>query len=174
MGHSMGALVVLDYLLNDPNGIRGAIISAPPLEPAGVAKPLLVLLSRVLSRVAPRFPMRLGLDVSALSRDEAVVRAYVEDPLVHGRFTPRWGAESLDTLAKVKTRAGDVSVPILFIHGEADRLNLPEGSRSFFERIAFPDKTLHLYPDMYHELHNDIGHEAVIGDLERWLGRHLP
>jgi len=174
MGHSMGALVVLDYLLHEPGGIRGAIVSGAPLEPAGVAKRNLVLLSRVLSRVCPRFPLRLALDVSALSRDEAVVRAYVEDPLVHGRFSARWGTESLDTLARVKTRAADVRVPILFIHGEADRLNLPHGSRSFFEGVGFPDKTLHLYPEMYHELHNDVGHEAVIADLKEWLGRHLP
>jgi alpha-beta hydrolase superfamily lysophospholipase len=174
MGHSMGALVVLDYLIHEPAGIRGAIVSGAPLEPAGVAKHSLVLLSRALSRIAPRFPMRLALDVSALSRDESVVRAYTKDPLVHGRFTARWGTESLDTLARVKGRAADVRVPILFIHGEADRLNLPEGSSSFFEGVASADKTLHLYPKMYHELHNDVGHEAVIADLEEWLGRHLP
>jgi alpha-beta hydrolase superfamily lysophospholipase len=173
MGHSMGALVVLDYLIHEPDVIRGAIVSGAPLEPAGVAKPSLVLLSRALSRIAPRFPLRLALDVSALSRDAAVVRAYIEDPLVHGRFTARWGTESLDTLARVKGRAAEVHVPILFIHGEADRLNLPHGSSSFFEGVASADKTLHLYPEMYHELHNDIGHEVVIADLEDWLGRHV-
>ena len=173
MGHSMGALVVLDYLVHQPGGIHGAIISAAPLEPAGVAKPSLVLLSRLLSRVCPRFPLRLALDTSALSRDAAVVRAYVKDPLVHGTFTARWGTESLAALARVKTRATDVNVPILFIHGEADRLNYPEGSRNFFENVAFADKSLHVYPEMYHELHNDIGYELVMSDLERWLTRHV-
>jgi alpha-beta hydrolase superfamily lysophospholipase len=173
MGHSMGALVVLDYLLHQPGGIHGAIISAAPLEPAGVAKPSLVLLSRLLSRVWPRFPLRLSLDTSALSRDAAVVRAYATDPLVHGTFTARWGTESLAALARVKTRATDVHVPILFIHGEADRLNLPDGSRNFFENAASEDKTLHVYPEMYHELHNDMGCEPVMNDLERWLTRHL-
>jgi alpha-beta hydrolase superfamily lysophospholipase len=173
MGHSMGALVVLDYLLHDSAGIAGAIISGAPIEPAGVAKPLLVFLSRLLSRVFPRFPMRLSLDTSALSRDKAAVRAYIEDPLVHGRFTARWGTESLAALAWVKARANEVNIPILFIHGEADRLNLPEGSRHFFEETASSDKTLHLYPEMYHELHNDTGREAVMEDLQRWIARRL-
>ena len=173
MGHSMGALVALGYLLHDSKGIRGTIISAAPLEPAGVAKPSLVLLSRLLSKVCPRFPLRLALDTSALSRDAAVVRAYVKDPLVHGTFTARWGTESLVALSRVKTRATDINVPILFIHGEADRLDYPEGSRNFFENVAFADKTLHVYPEMYHELHNDIGYELVMNDLERWLTRHL-
>ena len=174
MGHSMGALVVLDYLLLQPDGIRGAIISGAPLEPAGVVKPLLVIVSRALSRTWPRFPLRLGLDTSALSRDHAVVRAYVDDPLVHGTFTARWGTESLAALARVKSRAGDVHVPILIIHGEADRVNLADGSREFFENVACADRTLHVYPGMYHELHNDVGHEPVMADLECWLGRHLP
>jgi alpha-beta hydrolase superfamily lysophospholipase len=173
MGHSMGALVVLDYLLHDSKGTRGAVISSAPIEPTGVAKPALVFLSRMLSRVCPRFPLRLALDTSALSRDAAVVRAYAEDPLVHGTFTARWGMESLAALARVKTRATDVNAPILFIHGEADRLNFPDGSRNFFENVAFADKTLHIYPEMYHELHNDIGYELVMNDLERWLTRHL-
>jgi alpha-beta hydrolase superfamily lysophospholipase/sulfatase maturation enzyme AslB (radical SAM superfamily) len=172
MGHSMGALVALDYLIHYSKGIRGAIISGAPIEPAGVAKPYLVLLSRLLSRVFPRFPLHLALDTSALSRDAAIVRAYVEDPLVHGKFSARWGTESLATLAWVKAHAADLDVPILFIHGEADRLNLPDGSRHFFERISSADKTIHIYPEMYHELHNDLGYDQVMNDLEQWLRRH--
>ena len=173
MGHSMGALVVLDWLLHDSRGIRGAVISAAPIEPAGVAKPTLVLMSRLLSRVCPRFPMRLALDTSALSRDAAVVRDYVEDSLVHGRFTARWGAESLAAVARVKALAAEVNVPMLFVHGEADRLNLPGGIRHFFGMVTCADKALNVYPEMYHELHNDLGHDRVLGDLERWLARHL-
>jgi len=173
MGHSMGALVVLDYVLHDSKGIRGAVISGAPIEPSGVAKPALVLLSRLLSRVWPRFPLRLALDTSALSRDAAVVRAYVEDPLVHGRFTARWGTESLAAVARVKALAAEVNIPVFFVHGEADRLNLPGGIRDFFGRVACADKALQVYPEMYHELHNDIGYQLVMSDLERWLTRHL-
>ena len=173
MGHSMGALVVLDYLLHDSKGIRGAIISGAPIEPAGVAKPALVLMSRLLSRVCPRFPLRLALDTSALSRDAAVVRAYVEDPLVHGRFSARWGTESLAAVARVKARAAEVDVPVLFIHGEADRLNLLLGIRDFFAKVASADKTLRIYPGMFHEPHNDFGYDRYLSDLERWLTGHL-
>ncbi len=173
MGHSMGALVALDYVIHDPRGLAGAIISGAPMEPSGVAKPLLVLLSRALSVVCPRFPMRLALDTSALSRDAAVVRAYEEDPLVHGRFTARWGTESLAAVARVRARAARVTLPILFVHGGADRLNLPGGIRRYFEAVASADKTLLIYPEMFHELHNDVGRETVIADLGRWLEERL-
>lgn len=173
MGHSMGALVVLDYLMHYPDGLRGAIVSGAPIEPIGVAKPYLVYISRALSRIAPRFPLRLALDVSALSRDDAVVKAYVADPLVHGRFTARWGTESLDAVKRIKDGAAAVKIPILVIHGGADRLNASEGVGRFFEGIAAADKSLRIYPDMFHELHNDIGHEAATTDVAEWLGRHL-
>ncbi len=173
MGHSMGALVVLDYLMHYSDGMRGAIISGAPIEPVGVAKPYLVYISRALSMLFPRFPFRLSLDISALSRDTTVVKAYAADPLVHGRFTARWGTESLAAVKRVKAGAAALNIPILMIHGRADRLNAPEGIEPFFEKIPIADKSLRIYPDMYHELHNDIGHERVTADLAEWLASHI-
>lgn len=173
LGHSMGALVALDYLLCHPVALRGAIVSGAPIEPAGVAKPYLVVLARFLSRVWPRFSLRLRLDTPALSRDPAVVKAYETDPLVHGLATSRWGTESLATIKRVKAQAAEVNVPILFIHGGADRLNSPNGSRSFFEKVNVSDKELKVYPGSYHEPHNDIDYEQVTNDIEKWLERHL-
>ena len=173
MGHSMGALVVLDYLIHSSNGLCGAVISGAPIVPVGVAKPYLVYISRALSKIWPRFPLRLALDTSALSRDAEVVRAYVTDPLVHGRFTARWGTESLSAVERVRTNAAAVKVPILLIHGGADRLNSPEGIKRFFEIMTVADKSLRIYPDMYHELHNDIGSEEVVADVAEWLVKRV-
>lgn len=173
LGHSMGALVVLDYLLRQPAGLRGAIISGAPIEPTGVTKPYLVALARILSWIWPHFSLPLGLDISALSRDPAVVKAYEADPLVHGVTTVRWGTEILATIEWVKANAAEVKIPILLIHGGADRLNSPHGSLSFFEKVAFPDKQLKVYPESFHESHNDLNHQQVINDIEQWLERHL-
>ena len=173
MGHSMGALVVLDYLIHYSGGIRGAVISGAPIEPVGVAKPYLVAISRALSMILPRFPLRLSLDISALSRDATVVQAYAADPLVHGRFTARWGTESLGAVKRVKESATALTVPILMIHGGADRLNSSEGVERFFENIPVADKTLRIYPDRYHEPHNDFDHEEVMTDIAEWIGRHI-
>ncbi len=169
MGHSMGALVVLEYLIHYSGGLRGAVISGAPIVPVGIAKPYLVYLSRVLSKIWPSFPLRLALDTSALSRDAAVVRAYSMDPLVHGRFTARWGTEALDAVERVRANSAAVKAPILFIHGGADRLNSPEGIERLFEMMTVADKSLRIYPDMYHELHNDIGSEEVVMDVAEWL-----
>jgi alpha-beta hydrolase superfamily lysophospholipase len=172
LGHSMGALIALDYLLHDPAGLQGAVISGAPLEPVGVAKPFLVLLARVLSRVWPRFSMPLGLDPKGISRDTEVVKAYQADPLVHGKTTVRWGMEILQTIEWVKAHAAEVRIPILLIHGGSDPLNSPNGTRSFFANVTFPDKEMKIYPGSYHEAHNDLDYGQVMKDMAQWLELH--
>lgn len=172
-GHSMGALITVDYLIHRQPKLNGAILSGIPLQPAGVAKAHLVAVARVLSNVWPTFTLSLGLDHSALSRDPQVVKAYGADPLVSGRVTVRWGTESLAAISRVKAQASKVGIPILVIHGEADRLNLPGGSRGLFEAIAFADKTLRIYPETYHEPHNDLNYATVLSDTTEWLTKHL-
>lgn len=173
MGHSMGGLIALDYVLRRPEGLAGAIASGPGLEPVGVAKPYLVALARLLSRIWPRFSLDVGLDASAVSRDPEVVRAFLDDPLRNPRGTVRWGTEVLAAIAWIKAHAGEMKVPLLMVHGGDDRLVSPEGSRRFFAKVTHPDKELHVYDGVYHEPHNDLGHEKVLADLGDWLERHL-
>jgi alpha-beta hydrolase superfamily lysophospholipase len=172
-GHSMGALIALEYLLHAPAGLRGAIISGAPLDPVGVAKPFLVLIARVLSRIWPRFSLSLGLDTKALSRNMEVVKAYEADPLVHGKTTVRWGTEILQTIEWVKAHAAEVRIPLILIHGESDSLNSSNGTRTFFEKVTFADKEMKIYPGSYHEIHNDLDQIKVMADMMRWLDGHI-
>ena len=173
MAHSMGALIALDFILSENEKLAGVIISGTPIDPVGVAKPFLIALARVLSRIYPRFPIELGLEHDALSRIPAVVKAYKEDPLVHGKVSARWGTESLSAVESVKSQAENIQIPILMIHGEADRLDSAEGARRFFDKILFHDKEFLCYPGGYHEAHNDLDYEIMLRDLLDWINRHL-
>jgi alpha-beta hydrolase superfamily lysophospholipase len=173
MGHSMGSLIVLDYVIRHPEGLAGTVLCSVPIEPVGVAKAHLVAIARLLSRLWPRFSLAVGLDTSALSRDPAVVRAYEEDPLVHGQGSARWGAESLDIVEWLKAHAAELTIPVLVIHGEADRLDSLDGVRALFQQAGSADKELRVYPGSYHEVHNDLDCGQMVSDLEGWLARHL-
>jgi len=172
LGHSMGGLIVLEYVLHDPEGLQGVIASGPALAQVGVS-PFLMALSRLLSRIWPRFTIETKLDATAISRDPAVVEAYVNDPLVHSVGTARLGAEMTAAMEWVNAHAAELRVPLLILHGGADRLVPPEASRAFFERVALEDKTRHEYEGYYHEPHNDVGWERPLADLEAWLEEHL-
>jgi len=172
-GHSMGSLVVLDFVLRNPHGLAGTVISGAGLEPAGVATPAVVFLARMLAVVWPVFPLRLPVDVTGLTRDKSEIDAYVHDPLIHNISTTRMARELLDATEWIKAHSGDLRTPILMLHGEADKVNLPAGSRNFMARVTVPDKQLLLYPGALHELHNDLDKDKELTDLIRWLHQHI-
>lgn len=168
MGHSMGGLIVLDYALHEPDGLSGVISASPHLADPPVS-PVLVMLSQIMSRVWPSLTLDIGLETDNLSRDTAVVEAYLSDPLVHSKASARLGTELSDTVMWVQDHASELTLPLLMTHGSADKLTNPEGSRRFYENASSPQKQRIVYTDGYHELHNDIHRERVIIDLAQWL-----
>ncbi len=171
-GHSMGGLIVLDYALHHPEDLSGVIASGPVLAQPGVA-PVLLLISRIVSRIWPSFTLDTGLDAEALSRDPDVVRDYLEDPLVHSKASARLGTELSATVEWVHEHAAQWHLPLLILHGEADKLAPLEGSQRFIERVPFTDKTLRVYPGGFHEPHNDLQKDQVFADIIQWLEAHL-
>lgn len=172
MGHSYGGLVALNYTLHSPEGLVGVVASGPLLSQPGIS-PVVIQVSKLLSKILPNLSVGIGLDATALSRDQAVVEAYVRDPLVHGKGTPRMGTELTAAQEWTRTHAADMAVPCLIVHGGEDRICSPEASRTVFENIAFADKEHIEYAGYYHEVFNDLGKEQVLADVEAWLERHL-
>ncbi len=169
MGYSLGAGIVLDYILRSPEGLRGAILSGTPIEPAGVASPFQIALARLLSRAWPTFAIQMTNDIHGVSRDEAVLQALKQDPLHHNWVTARWGTESLAALDWVRPRAAEIRLPVLFVHGGDDPFNLVRGTQRYYEQITYPDKTLKIYPGSRHETHNELDHEQVAADIIGWI-----
>lgn len=172
-GHSMGALVVLDYVLRIREELAGVILSGTPLSPARAGSRLLIAAAKVLSRIWPTWPLDLRIKSEALTRDPAAIDAYLQDRLVHRSTSARWGTEALETIQFVKSQAHALRHPLLMVHGEADRVNTIEGARTFFSQVAHPDKTLRVYPGGLHEPHNDLDAARAVGDLHHWLESHL-
>ena len=181
MGHSLGGLIVLDYVLRCAHSptfqaldIRGIVVSAPPIQPmGGTANAVRILLARLLSGVLPRLTLNMGLDKSGLSRNREMTEHLADDPLIHPYVTLRWGSETLDTIDWVKAHIAQLKLPILITHGEDDPIMTPAGSCEIYRRIQTADKTLRLYPGSYHEPHNDLDAARVVDDLVNWLNRCL-
>lgn len=172
LGHSLGGLVVLDYALNHPDGLAGVIAAAAPLGDVGVP-PILMALGRIMSRVWPRFSLEVGMDLSGLARDPAVVNTVLADPHFHRRGTARLSTEVTAAIERVQAQAANLSVPLLMLHGSADRMVPPDGSRHFFSKVRYPDREFREYPEAYHSLFADVGYQEVLTHLERWIEDHL-
>ncbi|ALF53505.1 lysophospholipase [Nostoc piscinale CENA21] len=176
LGHSLGSIIVLDYVLRYPQAaavLQGVILLAPSLGKVGVSQ-IKLLLGQLLSRVWPRFTLNTGLDLSAGARDEKVLAIYAQDTLRHTLGTARLATEFLNTVNWINHHTNEWKLPLLILHGGADRITLPEGSQIFYEQLTTcQDKTIIVYPDAYHELQDDLNYQEVLADLESWLEGHL-
>jgi alpha-beta hydrolase superfamily lysophospholipase len=150
----------------------GVIAAAPPLGRLGVP-PVLMALGRLMSRIVPRFSLQVGMDLSGLARDPAVIEAVLADPYFHRRGTARLSTEVTAAISRVQAAAGSLALPLLILHGSADRMVPPDGSREFFGKVRHPDREFREYPGGYHGLFADLNADEVLGDLERWIDAHL-
>ncbi|HTS15743.1 MAG TPA: lysophospholipase [Candidatus Sulfotelmatobacter sp.] len=174
-GHSLGGAIILEYGLRLQPPVAGIVASAPALVPHGVRSPILEGLGRVLSPVWPTFGVHLPLEHAALSRRPETAAGYDHDPLVHGETTARAAIESLGALRWTREHAREWRLPLLLLHGDADRIVSIDGTRAFAADAkagGAPDVTLIEYPGGFHEPHNDVQAEQVFGDVEAWLARH--
>ena len=173
VGHSMGGTIATAYAIRHQRELDGLLLSGASLKLGSSMSSALVPLARILSIIMPTLGITT-LDASAISQDRAVVDAYVNDPLVYrGKITCRFAAEMIKTLSKLPSQMEEIDLPILVMHGTADRLGDPEGSRLLYDRVSSKDKTLKLYEGFYHEIFNEPGHKQVLADAEAWIAARI-
>ena len=168
IGHSMGGLIATVYALRHPGGLRGLVLSAP-LVVTGRVSPITLAIGRVLARVAPEMGV-VKVPFTRISRDPAVVAAYRADPLVHRRrIRARLGAEMLRAMGEVAAGLPGVTMPVLVMQGSADSLVDPGAAGYVHSRLGSADRTIRIYPGLYHEVFNEPERDQVLDDLLGWV-----
>jgi alpha-beta hydrolase superfamily lysophospholipase len=171
-GHSLGGILVLYYgLLRKPK-VKGIIATSSGLHNALEQQKIKVMMAKVLGSLMPNTSIAGGLDPKGLSRDEKVVQAYINDPLVHDRISFGFGKIMLGVTAWTLAHAREFSLPLLLLHGKADVIDFPSSSIEF--AAALKEKcTLVLWDDAYHELHNEPEKNEVFKTMTIWMDARL-
>lgn len=169
LGHSMGALVALDATLQLDLPLTGLALCGVPMQPAGLTRPHLLVLARLLSRLWPTFPLRLPIQPDQLTTRAPDLADLATDPLLHGQVTVRWATEALRTLDAARAATPRLSLPLLVLHGGQDPLNRVEGAQWLHQQAGSLDKTLHIYPRSRHEPHQDLEREDLVRDFLTWV-----
>ena len=173
VGHSMGGLISATYLLSNQAKFMACVLSGPAIKAAEEPSSVLKAVSGFLSRFFPKLGV-LELDPNGVSRDPQVVADYLADPLVYnGKMGARLAAEMLNNMSLIQANAGKISLPMLLLQGEKDSLAAAEGSEFLDRNISSRDKTLTIYPELYHEIFNEPEKDAVLNDMTNWLDRQL-
>ena len=172
IGHSMGGLISSIFLLDHQDELSGAVLSGPSVKVPDMSS-VTILAGKLFSTLMPKLGL-LALEADGVSRDPAVVQAYLNDPLVYtGKITARLAAELLKAMKRAEVDASKITLPILIAQGSEDRLVDPDGAQMLHDTVGSVDKTLKIYDGLYHEIFNEPEHQKVLGDVEAWLeSRH--
>ena len=170
-GHSLGAIIVTNYVLRKKPQLNGVIVSGLANKTSLQEQKGKIILAKVLGSIVPKMSMSTGLVPATISKDPQVVEKYIHDPMVHNKASVGFAKASMDAINYDDQHAQEWELPVLFMHGELDKLGYADGSREFSGKIK-GDCTLKIWPGMYHEVHNEPEKDQVLDYLCKWLDAH--
>lgn len=178
LGHSMGSFAAQQYVLEHSRQIDGLVLSG-----SGALDGLAHLVSSAPPQKnilnAPFEPSRTPFDW--LSRDKAVVDAFINDPLCFPQLQPA----SLNSFLGAAPRLSDSmrlgkirsDLPIYLFSGSADpvgqQLEGVETLMSRYHQAGLYDITHDFYTGGRHEMLNEINRDEVRANLLAWIFKVL-
>jgi alpha-beta hydrolase superfamily lysophospholipase len=169
-GHSLGGLATALYAIERHPGVAGVVLAAPGI--AFDAPPLQAAAVQLVNALAPNAKI-LAVPHTAFSSDPQVVAELDHDPLIaQGSGPARTARAAVDGVARVWAHPEQLVAPLLIVHGKADQVTAPSGSRDLVARAGTADRTVALYDGLHHDVLHDPGGDRVAADIVAWLDKH--
>lgn len=198
LGHSMGSFLSRDFMFSHPSLVNGVILSATACDPGllgnvGVVIAKLANIFQGKKALSPMLdklsfgtfnkafkPNRTNFDW--LSRDNAEVDKYINDPFCGTIFTSGFFSDLLKGIKKINYRANikiiPKDLPIYLLAGSMDPVgDFSKGVKKVFktyEDTGIKDLSLKFYENGRHEILNEVNRKEVYKDIIDWLEQHLP
>ncbi len=169
-GHSMGANLAANYTLRRKPTLKGLILTSPYFKLAFDPPGWKVSLAKIMKGIMPGLTQATGLEVEAVSRDKVVVEAYKNDKLNHDKMSAAFFANVHPAGLYPIEHATELTVKTLAMHGTADRLTSAKGTEEFANNNPQMIE-LKLWPNLYHELHNESEKQQVFDYIANWISK---
>jgi len=177
-GESMGGAVALLIHRKQPNYWSGAVLVAPmcKITEELIPPPLVLSILWTLTAIIPTWKLMPTQDITDVGIKDPDKRMELRSNpyLYRGRPRLKTAFELLMTSLDIEKRLDEVMLPFLIVHGEDDKVTDPSVSKLLYASAKSLDKTLKLYPNMWHGL--TYGEppehiELVFSDIIAWLGK---
>jgi len=171
-GHSLGGVLVANYVLLRKPNLVGVVLTAPAFYSPVADQKGKMMVAKIAGALLPEVSMPSGLRAEWISRDPEVVSRYVNDPLVHGVATLAMAKYTIEALPWAFNHAREWTLPVLIMHGEADKIAFVSGSKELANKIT-GNCTLKIWPGLWHEVHNEPEKDEVLAYALGWLESQL-
>jgi len=182
-GESMGGAVCFDCYSRGAGLFSGIIMVAPMLCIADEMKPpeFVINFIRNLLEYVPslgQFPLAPSGDLRELSHAVREKLLISEDTPSNFARKPRLctAREMILVTERIEKEMYDFDGPFLVLHGGADKVTKPSMSQRVYKEAKSVDKTIKIYPGMWHTLLSgepDENIEKVFGDIVDWLNERV-
>jgi acylglycerol lipase len=173
-GHSMGGLVAAHVAVVDAARPRlaGVVLSSAALALPAAASGGTLLVVDTLSRLLPGLPLE-AVDEAQVVRDGAARAELARDPaILRGKVPVRTVDTILDGAIALQPLTPKITAPLLILHGGADRVTPPEGSRNLAQRAGSRDMKLVIYEPALHSLLHEPEGQAVLSEIVNFVDVH--
>jgi len=176
LGHSMGGNLAANYVLRRQEIAPQAaepvalVLSGAMFLPQNPPPRPHIFAAWLTGYLLPWWTIRAPIDSSRLTRNQAIVDAIREDPLMHSRLSLYLGTQLLAQGRHALDHADQIDLPTLVLHGEADPITSFRASESFAVRVGDQARFVS-FAGMLHEIFHEPDRDQVITVLLEWLSQ---
>lgn len=177
MGHSMGGLIATLVAEQHQTLFSALLLSGPALDTIPAYGSIFASLTHLLVKGIKTFVPQAELktidpnDISSLPEE---AKAYADDPLIwHGGLKARWTDEFFTSLEQARANVRTITLPLLLIHGDNDRLVPISASHFIRSNIGSQDVKFEVFTQNHHEVLHDKDQDRACQLIGDWIEAHL-
>ncbi|MBI5431650.1 MAG: alpha/beta fold hydrolase [Planctomycetes bacterium] len=166
-GVGLGAIWALAYALEKPGSLAGLVLVSPTWKPSFELPKPAGGLFKMFKKVGPDAPGFIGNEPARWTSDAKEQAALRADSAVHDVITLRAGEQAIETAARVGSRLGELSIPVIVLHGADDAVTPAAES----QRLAGAKADVRVYPGGGHALFHGAAAKQAGDDLRDWIAK---
>lgn len=161
-GHSMGALIVADYMQNlvkEEFYPLKVFLSAPPVGIPGALGRIVDLIPLSIWKALHAIPFSMALpglvDIKNLSHDQKVYNDFMKDDLTSLKLHSRLLFGLVKRSKEIFSKPLNIKCPLYCVVGTNDHIIDPSKLNIYFTGLE-KNTTLKMFQNAYHELHSEL------------------
>ncbi|CAD8176051.1 unnamed protein product [Paramecium pentaurelia] len=157
-GHAMGGLLIISFLIRNPQlKVRGIITTAPmlgfPMDRK--LKGIKYIAVKYFGHYMEDLVINTKLNITGMSKNDQHIQRCFEDKLMMPLLGIGMAKSILETLNYMESKVQTFKYPIIILHGKQDAVSSYHESVRFYEKCGSQDKSIKLFENGYHELQHD-------------------